>query len=305
MHASTLADPAGKIIALLPTRNEEQGMNHRSLRDIHEAIDEDWSLRKKKKIKIPKPNIFFRPKKSKKPKKPKKPKTKSSSKSKSPKCEESIHVITATISVADDGKNIEKKIKKIAKKAGKALDELGYWTIFCTNQELVPVIVARRLTAGEDSDKRRLQSTTFNAFFYGETDDFSELEDAIDAGVVSTTIEDADKSITNASNVDASPIGSIQTRQRRSRRLSSPMSLTGFKNARSTLYMPYGIEDELEAANEEWRDLNIAAISPIPSTGIKNSASYHANKPHVSPSRAKFDILPFCPYRKFFFTKMM
>ena len=300
MHASSQADPAGKSITLFPKR-EVKDMNHRGLRDIHaihEAIDEDRSLRKKKKttkIKFSKPNIFFRPKKpkkpkKKKPKKPKTPKTKTSSKSKSPQCDESTHVITATISVTGDGKKVEKKIKKIAKKAGKALDELDYWTTFCTNQELVPVVVARRLTAVFDSDGRRLQSTTFNAFFYGETNDPERLESEINEEV-KDTIEEADDTINSVDDVDTSPIQSVPIRQRRTRRLHV---LSRFNNAESTLLNSYGIEDEIDAANEEWRDLNIAAISPISSIHAKIGPSNHANnKLHVSPFHSKFEIIPF------------
>ena len=180
-------------------------MNHRSLRDIqaiHGAIDEARTLRGKK-GKKKKSKIFKSKKKS--PKTPSSSKTSSKSSKKS-KCEESDYVIRAVLTVSDDS--------KIAKKVGEALDDLDYWTTFCTDQR---IIETRRLTTRMDATERRLQGSSspspsaspsampagnLEVFVYGTTDNESELNDNID-GDVTDAIEGADKDIDTVESVTA------------------------------------------------------------------------------------------------------
>ena len=226
-------------------------------------------------------------KKPKKPKKPKQPKKESSASIKSfsaTKCEAAEYVIQIEVEMLKNNKNIDKMI-------GSRLDGINVggthvWTAYCT--DMLPSV-------GRNSQ------TIIS--IYGSWD-FNNPPIQGNAGMVIKNLLSSPpfSNFIVIKEVFVLPIQSAPLQVRRTRRAtlrydSMLPSTYGKSNQRDG-------NDALEAANEEWRDLNIAALHHIisndPSPDKPKPANNDKGKddddkktlPYLSSQRSDFEILP-------------
>ena len=217
----------------------------------------------------------------------------------------STDVIVQTLTIPNANVFSRSSPAEVTKALGNLYHQTAIWDTYCATYE----IISRRMTSADAKapEQRNLQTgttITITVYIFGRPFGGTQVVDLLTTSTAVNAIQQALQQqlgitvqIRDINVIEDDNIVEVSVRplERRLRRLSASS-----KRSKHTKSAHKDIDDELEAANEEWHDMNIAALHHVVSDQPKPLSSAKVNDdddkkslPYLSSLRSDFEILPY------------